>query len=67
MTIAVIALIIALCAAGGAIWAIFTAVNFATRRPVKPPTLPEGKYTMKKVAGTEDIYDLTPVDEEVKK
>lgn len=67
MTMAVIALIIALCAAGGAIWAIFTAVIFATRKPVKPPTLPEGKYTMKKVAGTEDVYDLTPVDEEVKK
>ena len=67
MVVALIALVIALVAAGGALWAIFTAVNFATKRPSKPPTLPEGKYTMKKVEGTEDVYDLTPVDEEAKK
>ena len=67
MVVALVALVIALVAAGGALWAIFKGVTIATRRPSKPPTLPEGKYTMKKVEGTEDVYDLTPVDEEAKK
>jgi hypothetical protein len=67
MLLSVIALIIALVAAGAALWAIFKGVEIATTRPSKPPTLPEGRYTMKKVEGTDDVYDLTPEDEEVKK
>ena len=67
MLLSVIALIIALVAASAALWAIFKGVTIATRKPSKPPTLPEGKYTMKKVEGTEDVYDLTLVDEEAKK
>jgi hypothetical protein len=64
MVVSIVALVIALCAAGGALWSIFWAVSFATRKPTPKPTLPEGKYTMKKVEGTTDVYDLTPVDEE---
>jgi hypothetical protein len=66
MAVAVIALVIALAAAGGALWAIVKGVEIATRKPTPKPTLPEGKYTMKKVEGTTDVYDLTPVDEEKK-
>ena len=62
MVAAVVALIIALLAAGGAIFAIFKATALATRRPAKKETLPEGQYLMKKVPGTEDTYDLIPLE-----
>lgn len=62
MSAAVVALIIAIVAAGGAIFAIFKATSFATRKSPKQAVLPEGQYIMRKVAGTEDTYDLTLIE-----
>jgi hypothetical protein len=64
MTVAVIALIVALLGAGGALFAIFKGVEIATKKPTPSPTLPSGKYVMKKVEGMTDVFDLTLVEEE---
>ena len=66
MTIAVIAFIISIIAAGGALYAIFKGVSIAVSKPAKKESLPPGQYKMTKVEGTTDIYDLELVEEEKK-
>ena len=63
---AVIAFIIAIIAAGGALFAIFKAVSIATTKPEKKTSLPPGQYKMTKVEGSTDVYDLELIAEEKK-
>jgi hypothetical protein len=67
MGTAIVAFIFAILGAGGAVFAILKGVDIATKKYPKKTTLPAGKYTMRKVAGTEDVYDLELLEEEVKK
>ena len=67
MAMAVIAFVIAIIAAGGALYAIFKAVNIATAKPLPKTLLPPGQYRMKKVEGTEDVYDMELIEEEEEK
>jgi len=63
----IVAFIFSILGAGGAIFAILKGVDIATKRPIKRETLPSGKYTMRLVDGTADVYDLTPVEDETEK
>ena len=62
MGVAIIALIIGILGAGGAVYAIFKGLEMS--KPFKRASLPSGKYVMRKVEGTEDVYDLELVEEE---
>jgi len=62
MGLAVVALIIGILGACGAVYAIFKGIDMS--KTPKKISLPTGKYVMRKVVGTEDIYDLELVEEE---
>ena len=62
MEVAIVALILGLLGAGGAIYAIIRGVEMS--KPQKRTSLPPGKYVMRKVEGAIDVYDLELVEEE---